>query len=1080
VRHYTSRTAGLRAEVRSVLSDPALRVEADSCRADGLPWAPQTYRELGRRGLLAPQWSTEFGGLGGSVSNGAMVAEELALHGVPDTARANGVDNLGSTLLAVGTEQQRRQWLPRIAHGEVFGTVLYSEYEAGSDLSVLQTRARQDGDGWRLRGTKVWNVRSDLATMGVVAARTNLPNSSTAEHGFAAITLFLVELDLPGVRVKPLESINVEGFTEVSFDDVRVGPENVLGGVGNGWAAVSGALSAERTGACFAGRARRWLDELRLRIGPDPADRSALKRIAALDVQVEASRALSSATVGDLTKGQASDADLAACKWISSEVARQVAVAAWEYEGTRALPAGQAVPPAWFALREAPGLTLAAGTSEMMLRTVTTALLDEAHTDIEALDAAALSAVTAPTEWRVELYADSAQEAARAAAAEDAEQVLSTTLCTRNWRRLTIEADAGGLGLDHVDGIALAKALGRAGAPEGPLDSLRLAELAATTGKAGGRAVPSAAMLRTAAYTLGIAQRALLLAARAIQHRHQFGASLATRQGVTFPLAAAHAQCRALDKRVAMLARAIDRGHTITADAQRLLGTAASTAVEACRQALQAHGASGLIPEAGVEACYRWALRAGSRFGSPTALLSELDSDEHTWHLEDDEACDIAVTEPQQLQRRRIPSSWNDTDAPLPEAVTVADLVAKSAERHPDAVALSSSQGALSYGELLDRVCGWAARLIELGVGPDEVVGISLDRSIDMVVAVLAVLEAGAAYLPLDPHLPAQRMKYLIADSGTKLILTHDATNQRPPSGPQLIRMDCEVQPSATHRVRGARPDNLAYLMYTSGSTGAPKGVEVEHRSVVNRLLWDHRRFGLGPGDAILMHTSLSFDISVWEIFGTLTTGARLVLLGAGEDNDPAQMARVLRDEQITVLAVVPSLLDLLLDDEPGLNAATALRYVFSGGEALHPALCQRVFAATTAELHNFYGPTEATIDVTSWHCTPDNLCLGVPIGQPLDNVRTYVLHQGEPVPVGLPGELHVAGAGLARGYRGRPDLTAQRFVPDTISGRGGRLYRTGDLVRYRSDGALEFLGRLDDQVRFAAFASNLEKSSML
>jgi amino acid adenylation domain-containing protein len=273
-----------------------------------------------------------------------------------------------------------------------------------------------------------------------------------------------------------------------------------------------------------------------------------------------------------------------------------------------------------------------------------------------------------------------------------------------------------------------------------------------------------------------------------------------------------------------------------------------------------------------------------------------------------------------------------------------------------------------------------------------------------------------------------------------------------------------------TNQAHHARPDNLAYVMYTSGSTGAPKGVEVEHRSVVNRLPWDHRRFGLGPGDAILMHTSLSFDISVWEIFGALTTGARLVLLGAGEENDPAQITRVLRDEQITVLAVVPSLLDLLLDEEPGLSAATALRYLFSGGEALHPALCRRVFAATTAQLHNFYGPTEATIDVTSGHCTSDDLGLGVPIGRPLDNVRTYVLQDGEPVPIGLPGELHVAGAGLARGYRGRPDLTAQRFVPDTISGRGGRLYRTGDLVRYRCDGALEFLGRLDDQVKIRGF----------
>lgn len=1070
-------TAGLRAEIRSVLSRPALRAEAESCRGDGLPWAPETYRELGRRGLLAPEWPTELGGIGGSLVDGAVVAEELALHGVPDTARVNGVDNLGGTLLAVGTEQQRRRWLPTIARGEVFGTVLYSERDAGSDLSAVRTMAYPDGKGWRLRGTKVWNVRSDLAAVGVVAARTSTDDCFRAERGYSEITLFLVKLDAPGVHMKRVNSLNVEGFTEVSFHDVAVGPDAVLGGVGNGWSAISHALGAERTGACFAGRARRWLDEIRLRVDTIPAHGGVLGRIAELDVQVEAARALSAAVVRDLAAGRATDADLAASKWMSSELAKQVAVEAWEHEGSHTLPSGEDTPPTWMALREAPGLTLAAGTSEMMLRTVATALLDEADTNDNDAVAAAASPTAAASEWRRELHTEFAWVALRATAAENPTQALSASLHARNWTRLTLDADDGGLGLDQTDGIALACALGRAGAPCGPLEELRVAEMtspvAGSAGSGGTGTAQSASLLRQTAYTLGVGRRALTLATRAIQHRSQFGAALATRQGVTFPLAAAAVQCRALEERVRMLARAIDRGHPVTVEATRLLGVAACVAVDACRQSIQAHGARGLTPEGGVEQCYRQALSAGAHFGPPTALLHEPDRGQRLWRAEDDEITG-AVAEPKELLRRRLPSSWNDTGAPLPDGVNVIDLIAEVAERHPHAVALASSGSTLRYRELLERTCAWAARLRELGAGPGEVVGISLERGIDMVVAVLAVLETGAAYLPLDPHLPPERIEYLVTDSATSVLLTHEWMTEWLPAGPRVLCMDREKPQPVMERIRGARANDLAYIMYTSGSTGKPKGVEVEHRSVVNRMLWDQRRFGLGPYDAVLMHTSLSFDISVWEIFGALTTGARLVLLEAGHENDSARMNQVLHDKQITVLGIVPSMLDVLLDDKPGLSAATALRYVFSGGEALNPSLCRRVFAATDAELHNFYGPTEVTIDATAWHCTPDNLGQAVPIGRPIDNVQTYVLEDREPVPIGSPGELHVGGAGLARGYRGRADLTADRFVPDTMSGRPGRLYRTGDLVRYRWDGALEFLGRNDDQVKIRGFRIEL------
>ncbi len=262
-------------------------------------------------------------------------------------------------------------------------------------------------------------------------------------------------------------------------------------------------------------------------------------------------------------------------------------------------------------------------------------------------------------------------------------------------------------------------------------------------------------------------------------------------------------------------------------------------------------------------------------------------------------------------------------------------------------------------------------------------------------------------------------------------------------------------------------------MIYTSGSTGTPKGVEIEHRGLVNRLHWDRESFPLGPADAVLAHTSLSFDIATLEIFGALIGGARLVLAPQGAERDTASLARVIAAEGVTTLMLVPSLLDVLLEERPGLKEATGLRYVFSGGEALTPELCRRVFdTVPKAELHNFYGPSEGSIDVTSWHCTPGTVGDGVPIGWPLANVRAYIVDDtGMPVPAGAAGELLVGGVGVARGYRFRDKLTRERFRPDPFSAEpGARLYLTGDLARYRPDGAIEFLGRADEQVKVRGF----------
>ncbi|HEX8273687.1 MAG TPA: amino acid adenylation domain-containing protein [Longimicrobiaceae bacterium] len=422
-------------------------------------------------------------------------------------------------------------------------------------------------------------------------------------------------------------------------------------------------------------------------------------------------------------------------------------------------------------------------------------------------------------------------------------------------------------------------------------------------------------------------------------------------------------------------------------------------------------------------------------------------------------------------ERAQVLEGWNATAADWGPGC-VHELVSAQAARTPGAVAVAFEGEALSYAELEARSNRLARRLRGLGVGPETRVGVCLERSAGLVVALLAVLKAGGAYVPLDPEHPAERLAYLAEDAGAPVLLTLEPLLERVPArGARLLCLDRDADGVAAESAEplppGAGPDNLAYVIYTSGSTGRPKGAMNTHRGVANRLLWMQAEYGLGPGDVVLQKTPFGFDVSVWELFWPLLAGARLVPARPGGHQDPAYLSELVEREGVTTLHFVPSMLRAFLEaGEPA--RCGSLRRVVCSGEALPYELTERFRAALPgAELHNLYGPTEAAVDVTSWRCEPRERRV-VPIGRPVANTRLYVLDAaGEPAPAWVPGELHLGGVQLGRGYLGRPELTAERWVPDALSGEpGARLYRTGDRARWTSAGEVEYLGRTDFQVK--------------
>ncbi len=418
-------------------------------------------------------------------------------------------------------------------------------------------------------------------------------------------------------------------------------------------------------------------------------------------------------------------------------------------------------------------------------------------------------------------------------------------------------------------------------------------------------------------------------------------------------------------------------------------------------------------------------------------------------------------------EHRHLVRACNDT-GPGHDAPSLAALVERQVRRTPDAPALTFEGTTLTYAELDARADRLARRL---GVGRGDIVAVCADRGIMLVVALLAVLKAGAAYLPLDPGYPRRRLEYMLADSGARLLLADpgalDAEGVRVlPLGEDLDG-DGELGADVT-------PDDLAYVIYTSGSTGRPKGVANTHRGIGNRLLWMQDRYRLTADDTVLQKTPSSFDVSVWEFFWPLICGARLVLARPDGHRDPAYLADLVERERVTTLHFVPSMLRAFLDQED-LSGCASLRRVLCSGEELPVETARRATECLNAELYNLYGPTEAAIDVTSWRYDPERDRFTVPIGRPIDGVQVHLLDRRmRPVPSGAVGEIFLGGAGLARGYLGRPALTAERFVPDPFGAPGSRLYRTGDLARRRPDGAVEFLGRADGQVKLRGFRIEL------
>jgi amino acid adenylation domain-containing protein len=423
-------------------------------------------------------------------------------------------------------------------------------------------------------------------------------------------------------------------------------------------------------------------------------------------------------------------------------------------------------------------------------------------------------------------------------------------------------------------------------------------------------------------------------------------------------------------------------------------------------------------------------------------------------------------------ERQRLVEEWNATDVPVPDDATLADLFAEQVARTPDAPALTFEGRTLTYAELDGRANRLAWHLQSLGVGPESRVAVVLERSHDLVVAILGVLRAGGAWVPVEPDYPADRIRWMLDDSAAPVLLTRsELAAALPPTEARVVRLDTEAEAIAAYPAEpppsGVRPENLAYLIYTSGSTGRPKGAMIEHRGVVNRLLWQREAYGIDGSDVFLQKTPIGFDVSVWETFVPLISGAHLVVARPGGHLDPDYLVRTIEEHGVTSVQFVPSVLRLFLDAlEPGRCAS--LRQLFSGGEALPADLRDRFLAAHPAALHNLYGPTETSGAVTRWSCERGDVRAAVPIGRPVANTRAYVLDgRGELVPVGVAGELHIGGVQVGRGYLGRPDLTAERFVPDPFSGLAvARLYRTGDRVRWLADGALEYLGRTDDQVK--------------
>ena len=433
-----------------------------------------------------------------------------------------------------------------------------------------------------------------------------------------------------------------------------------------------------------------------------------------------------------------------------------------------------------------------------------------------------------------------------------------------------------------------------------------------------------------------------------------------------------------------------------------------------------------------------------------------------------------------EAERHQLLVEWNDTGVEYVTDVPLNQFIEEQVEKTPESVAVIYDSEQLTYRQLNNRANQLAHHLKRLEVGADVLVAVCMERSLELVTALLAVLKAGGAYVPLDPEYPKERLETMLRDAAPPVVLTQAHLLDRAPNGaPSVFCLDRDwpsvASESPDNLPAAVRGKNLAYAIYTSGSTGKPKGVPNVHEGIVNRLLWMQDMYKLTGHDRVLQKTPFSFDVSVWEFFWPLMTGATLVLARPGGHRDPTYLVNLIAEQGITTLHFVPSMLSIFLE-AAGLERCCTLRKVFASGEALPFELQRRFFEKLGAELHNLYGPTEAAVDVTYWACRPNSQQPIVPIGRPIANTQIYILDANlQPVPIGVAGELHIGGIGLARGYLNRPDLTAQKFIPNPFGKTpDAQLYKTGDLARFLEDGNIEYLGRIDHQVKLRGFRIEL------
>lgn len=426
-------------------------------------------------------------------------------------------------------------------------------------------------------------------------------------------------------------------------------------------------------------------------------------------------------------------------------------------------------------------------------------------------------------------------------------------------------------------------------------------------------------------------------------------------------------------------------------------------------------------------------------------------------------------------------SKWNETHH-LFQPLSIHQMFEEQAAKIPELVAIKSHTEEVTYEQLNRRANRLGHFLRSRGVGPEQVVAVMLERGSRLVEALLGVLKAGAAYLPLEKGNPPERVALMLDQCGVSVILTHSSLRSELPKGRWVIlsldELQSQISSQSTHNVKSAvELDNLAYVIYTSGSTGSPKGVMISNRSISNHLQWRRSRYPLTHQDAFLQKASVSFDISVWEIFGTLVNGGRLVMVGEHEQRDSRSIVQMIRQHEVTVAHFGPGMLEAVLRE--GIGRCESLRLVYCGGEELSPETERRFFEQCRAELKNQYGPTEATVDATIWDCDRDHDHPSkLPIGRPIANTQVSILdEQWRNVPVGIVGEIYLSGEGLARGYVGRPQQTAESFIPNPFATRpGDRMYRTGDLGRFRPDGNIDYIGRRDLQVKVRGYRIELEE----